>query len=117
MNPKVTWALILSGLVCPGAGQIYNRQTLKGLGLIAATVASIGVLIVKVTQETLHLLTTDPSLADPALAFALAHRIQAENVGFLLLVLGGLLAIWAIGIWDAWRVASSRAAQDAEAAF
>jgi hypothetical protein len=98
-------AAMLSALVCPGAGQIRNRQFAKGLALVGLTLAAAGYLLVRMLSEVLRLLPTDGSVIDPLSAWDMASEIQERNHGEYLAASLVLLALWIYGTWDAWLVA------------
>jgi diadenosine tetraphosphate (Ap4A) HIT family hydrolase len=101
-------AALLSALVCPGAGQVRNRQYAKGFALVGATLATAGLLFVRMLTEVLRVLPTDGSVLDPLSAWDLAREIQNRNqrefLGFSLV----LLALWIYATLDAWLVARRR---------
>jgi diadenosine tetraphosphate (Ap4A) HIT family hydrolase len=107
-SPAVRAAL-LSALVCPGAGQIRNRQLAKGLVLVGLTLATAGYLLVRMLTEVLRILPTDGSVIDPLSAWDMASEIQARNQGTFSTLSFALLAIWIYATWDAWLVARKRA--------
>jgi diadenosine tetraphosphate (Ap4A) HIT family hydrolase len=98
-------AAMLSALVCPGAGQIRNRQFAKGLILVGLTLASAGYLLVRMLTEVFRLLPTDGSVIDPMSAWDMASEIQARNQGTFGALSFFLLALWIYATWDAWFVA------------
>jgi hypothetical protein len=93
---------MLSALVCPGAGQIRNRQFVKGFALVGLTLAAAGSLLVRMLTEVLRLIPTDGSLIDPLSAWDMAREIQARNQGTFSTLSFLLLALWIYGTWDAW---------------
>jgi hypothetical protein len=98
-------AALLSALVCPGAGQIRNRQFVKGLALVGLTLAAAGYLLVQTLTEVLRLLPTDGSVIDPLSAWDMAREIQARNQDTFSTLSFVLLGLWIYGTWDAWWVA------------
>lgn len=99
-------AVVLSALVWPGAGQLTQKRYGPGLALVAATLALVVALLVRVARETLDRIPTDPSALDPLLAFGLAAEIQRANAGFFAWITAGLVLLWVVGIADAWRAQS-----------
>jgi diadenosine tetraphosphate (Ap4A) HIT family hydrolase len=95
-------AAMLSALVCPGAGQLRNRQFAKGLVLVGLTVATAGYILVRMLTEVLRLLPTDGSVVDPLSAWDLASEIQARNQGTFGALSFVLLALWVYATVDAW---------------
>jgi diadenosine tetraphosphate (Ap4A) HIT family hydrolase len=98
-------AALLSALVCPGAGQIRNRQFAKGLVLVGLTLATAAFLLVRMLTEVLRLLPADGSVVDPMSAWDLASEIQARNQGTFSTLSCVLLALWIYATVDAWLVA------------
>jgi diadenosine tetraphosphate (Ap4A) HIT family hydrolase len=98
-------AAMLSALVCPGAGQIRNRQFAKGFALVGLTLAAAGYLLVRMLTEVLRLMPTDGSVIDPLSAWDMASEIQARNQGTFSTLSFVLLALWIYGTLDAWLVA------------
>jgi len=100
-------APLLSALVFPGLGQLVNRRWGRALVFAVTAGALLVVLLRRVTQETLTRLPDDPvALADPTLPLRLAVEIQRDNAVFFLWVTAGLLAVWALSVFDAWRGAA-----------
>jgi hypothetical protein len=101
---KSVKAALLSGLLLPGAGQIWLKHWARGVILIAATLASLAAVVVKVGQQ----------------AFAILERIEAEGGAIDLVAIMNtahissvsdssvkyaslaVLAIWIVGIVDAY---------------
>jgi hypothetical protein len=108
-RPSVTFSLkdpawraaFFSGLVWPGAGQLLNRQIVKGLAFSLATLAIVAALLVRIVQWVWDGMLDDPARLDPFRAFTLAHEHAAELV-LALLALGG---VWLLSVWDGWRSA------------
>jgi diadenosine tetraphosphate (Ap4A) HIT family hydrolase len=96
-------AALLSGLVCPGAGQIHNRDYLKGILLIGATVIAALWLLARLMTEVLRGLPEDGATSDPLAVLALVEEIQRRNAGFFLGFTLVLTALWVYGIVDAYR--------------
>jgi diadenosine tetraphosphate (Ap4A) HIT family hydrolase len=98
-------AALLSALVCPGAGQIRNRQLAKGLLLIGLTVATAGYMLVRMLTEVFRLMPTDGTVIDPSSALDIAADIQARNQGTFGILSFVLMALWIYATVDAWIVA------------
>jgi diadenosine tetraphosphate (Ap4A) HIT family hydrolase len=100
--PKRSYrAVVLSALVCPGAGQLANKEWLKG-GLLV--VASLGITIAGVWRLGAMLLARLPSdaSADPLAVLEAWSSVQAQAGPAL--ALGGvvLTLLWAYSVWDAY---------------
>jgi len=102
---------ILSGLVIPGLGQLLNRQVGKGALLVAAAsllfMATLGFAMHKITSAAMAM--TD--YAGPDKLAMLRAELIKQGTGWLW-VLGGLMvALWAYGVYDAWQGGRKRDAQ------
>jgi diadenosine tetraphosphate (Ap4A) HIT family hydrolase len=102
-QPRPLRAALLSGLVCPGAGQLQNRDWAKGLALIGLTLVALVWLMWRTTVDVLQLLPADPDLLDPLLAFRLAHEVQQRNAGSFTVLTMLLVVLWIYAVVDAWR--------------
>lgn len=94
-------ALLLSALVCPGLGQLANRQWLKGLLTLAGAVGGTAWLAALIVHRLLAALPGPEFDGDP---LALVESFAAAWPGLRTpLSVGGaaLLALWAWSAWDA----------------
>jgi hypothetical protein len=93
---------ILSGLVCPGAGQIYNRQYVKGGLMIAAALSLVSAVIYRTWEELMRLaLAAAPGELLQNLA-PMARRIAETNKPFYDKITILFLALWVYGVIDAY---------------
>lgn len=95
-------AALLSGLVWPGAGQLYNREFKKGALLIGLTLAVAMVVIVATASELTRQLPADMGDLDADLVRTLPAQVLAARSGMLMVSSLLLLAAWAYGIVDAY---------------
>lgn len=98
---KTVKALILSGLVCPGFGQLALKRKKRGLILIIAALLIVMAIMVKIFFITQELMTPELMMDFSTESFYSAfilirHRVYAETVPYLLTFLG----VWLIGITD-----------------
>jgi len=96
-NPNL--AVILSALL-PGAGQVYNEQWLKGIGMCAVALLSLGYFLQFYHQ--IRSASVLPNLSQ------VQQQLEQASVGeILLLLLAGLLAFctWTWSILDAYTTA------------
>lgn len=94
--------VLLSALVWPGAGQIYNREYRKGALLIVLALAVLIVFCYGMGMEVVQALPEDPSGLDLGEIHALASAI-AQKSGTLFLVENAVLvAIWLYAVADAY---------------
>jgi TM2 domain-containing membrane protein YozV len=101
LSRKLT-AAALSGLVCPGAGQLYNRQRVKGAALIAATLGLVAAMTYGAADavfQAVSVMPPDEVLND---LYGLARRILEENARLFRATGWALLAVWVYGIVDAY---------------
>jgi diadenosine tetraphosphate (Ap4A) HIT family hydrolase len=96
-------ALLLSALVCPGAGQLHNRDYVKGTLLVGASVLSAGAFVWKTVADALRLLPDDPSDFGLLQVFALAEEVRRRNADSFLLLTVVLVLLWGYSVYDAWR--------------
>jgi diadenosine tetraphosphate (Ap4A) HIT family hydrolase len=97
-------AALLSGLVCPGAGQLRNRQRIKGWSLIAATLAAAGYILWKLVALVAASMPSEGAL-DPVEAMDLATQLTQQVSSQLSWVTTFLLVLWVYSIADAWLCA------------
>lgn len=94
-------AALLSGLVMPGMGQLFNRQPLKALGLILATtvvlLSAMGMLSHKLSKAMMAV------GGGPGGWEALRAQLVAQGMDWIWWWAGAFGVIWAYGVWDAWR--------------
>jgi diadenosine tetraphosphate (Ap4A) HIT family hydrolase len=96
-------AVMLSALVCPGAGQLHDRQYLKGGLLVGLTVATTGAFLWTAARNIFGALPADPS--DFGILEALGFAAQALNrvVGPFILFTAALAALWGVSVLDLYR--------------
>lgn len=100
--------VLLSALVWPGAGQIYNRDFKKGVVLVLLTfLAGVSLFMVAGMQIAQHL-PPDVSSIDAARAQTIADDIVKKNAGFFASFNILVLATWVFGIIDAFLGAKER---------
>jgi hypothetical protein len=108
-----TWIpVLLSFVLGPGVGQLYNRQFKKGVYLIALSLvvlAGWGLWIYKAMQPLLppNLAAADPAAVEQFVKNATA-QVSASHGGTLWVYQGILLVLWLYSILDAYWVAQQR---------
>jgi len=96
-------AALLSGLVFPGAGQLYNNQAVKGIVYILLTLCFIVVLVYVSARGFWRALEYSESTGGP-LWDGIAQGFSGYRTAILVLVV--ILGIaWAVGIVDAYLTA------------
>ncbi len=95
--------VLLSGLVWPGLGQLASGHLRKGLLIVAGTLAAFGLLVVRVADEALRRMPTDPADFDLVRLFEMAGAIRQDNAAFFTGITAVLVGLWAFAVVDAWR--------------
>jgi hypothetical protein len=104
---KIIFPVLLSALVVPGAGQIYNKEKGKGIVLMSLFFLVILGFMVSVTVSLSAVIP--PSLViSPEQMRVLAENVLEEKSGFITAFWYLTLAIWAYGILDAYLGARDR---------
>jgi hypothetical protein len=106
MKSRAAVAVLLSALVWPGAGQLYNREVVKGLAFIVVSAAAAVVLTAQVTAILVQGLSTDLSAMTLEETFALSARLRGSQA--LWASAAVLLAVWLGAVADAYRSARRR---------
>ncbi len=97
---------MLSGLVFPGAGQIYNRQPGKGAVYIVITVLSITVLVIVIVSALYRALLAIEGTGG-GVWDAVAGQLSASRGSIVLLVVI-LGLVWAAAVVDSFVVAREK---------
>jgi TM2 domain-containing membrane protein YozV len=96
---KMYIAALLSALVFPGAGQIYNREPLKGVGYIVLTIAGlvtvVSLIIISFFRAVEHYAGYGP-------IWALWGKELTRSGPTIILCLVGLFCVWVVSIIDAY---------------
>ncbi len=99
-------ALLLSGLVFPGLGQLVLKCYIRGIALTLATLACLYVLMERIVQQAMDIAGTidvSSGIVDVRAIVAAVHA--AGNIpytGTFKLALWALLILWLIGSVDAY---------------
>jgi hypothetical protein len=101
-------AAALSGLLFPGAGQLYNGQPWKGLLLILANVAALAAFVTRVWNVAVRSIPPDPTVLDPLQVLLLARDIQEKSAPTLAAPMAVLLLLWLYAVVDAYLGAPKR---------
>jgi len=96
-------SVLLSGLVFPGAGQLYNNQAVKGIVYILLTLCLIVALVYVVVREFWRALEYSESSGGPVWD-GIAQGLGGSKTAIVVLL--AILGItWAAGIVDAYLTA------------
>lgn len=99
---SVVWAVLLSGLLGPGAGQLYNREWRKGILLLTTGLLVTLAFFGKIGQGMVQRLGPNMALEDPARVAQAARDTLAALPGYVTSFQGLTLALWLYGIVDAY---------------
>jgi len=95
--------VLLSALVLPGLGQLHHGDRIRGIALILAALICLGLLFVRILKSVWSLAQI---LGYPSLSHEYIHMmtesVHREQGPFLLKMIILFLAIWFIGVVDAW---------------
>ncbi len=95
------YPILLSALVVPGAGQIYNKEKVKGVVLMLLFLLVIFGFMIALSVSLAALLPPDLKVS-PEQVRGLAEGLMEERSGFITTFWYLTLAIWAYGILDAY---------------
>ena len=96
-------AVLLSGVVFPGLGQLVTGHPWRALAFAGPSVALLVAVVARVVRETQRLLPRDElALLDPALPFQLVAGVHRANAAFFLWATLGIVALWLGSMLDAW---------------
>ena len=101
MSPKAV-AVLLSALVSPGAGQIYNKDYFKGAALIAAAAGILASFIYNIWDAAVAATLTMTTDAPQGNLFGVAQSIMEANRGFYHTATLAFIIIWVVGVADAY---------------
>ncbi len=103
-------AALLSGLVLPGLGQIYQGRLGRGIAMMAATLACLGIVLVRVASCVADLLKVHGERAFSAREILDTLQTLYHGLGPVASrLIIALVLLWVISVGDAWF--SQRAAQ------
>ncbi len=101
-------AMLLSGLVFPGLGQLVLKCYARGIALTLATFGCFYVLIENAVQQAVAIVgkidISSGVVDEQAIAAAVSEAGKSSNTAAIKLVVWTLLILWLIGIVDAYIV-------------
>lgn len=107
-------AALLSAVVVPGAGQVYNRQTAKGAAFIGLSLAFFAAITVMMVRIALAAFQANPDTFDPDQTQKVVEQaVRAGSTG-LTIAVWGMTVVWVWSVVDAYLVARRSAAVAAE---
>lgn len=98
-------AVLLSGLLWPGAGQFRNGEWGKGLLFALGGAVVFARFAWRVAVESLGAMLAAPEPMDLPQMLQLAEEIRARNAPEFSLMTLFLVLFWVASVFDAWRVA------------
>jgi TM2 domain-containing membrane protein YozV len=105
-------AALLSGLVFPGAGQIYLKRIIRGIGYIIVTLIPMVVVVADLTRMATHALDNLAGQGDAidmtAISNAATHAAADASglrINMLLLL---MVVCWLVSVVDAFRLGRQR---------
>ncbi len=101
------WPALLSALVAPGAGQIFNREFKKGIFLLAASLGSF-IWLSKVLGEKLSVLlpgTPEEWLQKPVMLEEARTKLINEAPGMFFSFFILMILVWGFAVVDAYITA------------
>lgn len=101
--------VLLSAFVLPGAGQVFNKEKVKGFVFMGLFFALSVALVVVTVWGILPLLPPGGSPLSMLEIRALTTRLMVEKGTPIETVWWGLIAVWVYGILDAFLGARARA--------
>ncbi len=107
-------AALLSGLVFPGAGQIYLGRRRRGWVLIASVILIFACVVIHMTSQAYRMIAAATAKGEAIDAAALQRAVAASSdavatAGFVLLIL-----LWIAAILDAWSTGERLQSQTAD---
>ena len=104
---KIWMPILLSAFVIPGAGQLYNREKVKGWILIGLTVLVVVSAFIGVMAALLAIIPPGTVVTQEQTQ-ALMNRLMVEKGTYFSSFSYLILAIWGYGILDAFLGARDR---------
>jgi hypothetical protein len=105
-------AMLLSGLVFPGLGQLVLKYYTRGIALTLATFVCFYVLMENVMQQATDIVgkidISSGMLDEKMIATAISEARKTSDTGETRFFLWALLILWLIGIVDAYIIGSGK---------
>ncbi len=110
------WPTLLSALVIPGAGQIYNQEIPKGLLLMSAFFGAIVWFSQVVTTHLLNVLPGKPEdwIKNQAAFYGAIMSLVNQQASMFMTFQLLLFLLWTYSVIDAYMIAKARAKRAAE---
>jgi hypothetical protein len=105
---QILIAVLLSGLLWPGTGQMYNREFAKGLVLILLTFLFGLSLLMGAGAEILQKLPADGPAWDTSQVQQILEQIRLKNAGLVTTFNLLMTVTWVYGVVDAYLGAKDR---------
>ncbi len=105
-------AMLLSGLVFPGLGQLVLKCYVRGVALTLASFVCFYLLIENAVQQALAIVDkidlSGGLVAEQVIAAVVSEVGKTADTGAITLVLLALMILWLIGIVDAYVIGSRK---------
>lgn len=106
---RIIIAVLLSGVLGPGVGQLYNREFKKGWALIIFTLVICILFFGALTKATVQMLPPHVTVITPEMAQQILQKLLEKNPTPFHMFKFIILILWVYGIVDAYIGARKRA--------
>jgi len=105
---------LLSGLIFPGAGQLWLKHTVRGIGFIIAVALSLAVIVMKVAGQALAMLEKIESEGGAVDLLAIVNSANASSYHDAAIKYAtlALLLSWVASIADAYLLGQKKDQED-----
>jgi len=94
-------AVLLSALVCPGAGQIYKRHYIRGAALVCLSLAVVTAIVYRTWTTLMSMMLDVPPGEMMMDIMGITHRVFETQAAFFNTAGYVFLGLWVIGVLDA----------------
>jgi hypothetical protein len=94
-------AVLLSAVVCPGAGQVYKRHYIRGAALIFMSLAVVAAIVYRTWTTLMSLMLDVPPDEMMMDVMGLTHRVLESQAVFFTYAGYAFLVLWVAGVIDA----------------
>ena len=105
---QVLLATLLSAFVCPGAGQLLNKEIVKGWLLIGVSGLAVVSFTINLSSRLNALLASDISQMDAAVVRSAMEEIMKNPPAYFRYFNFFMMALWVYGVVDAFLGARVR---------
>jgi len=94
-------AVLLSAIVCPGVGQLYNRHYIRGAALVFMSLAVVTAIVYRTWTTLMAMMLDVPPEEMMMDIIGLTHRVFETQAAFFNTAGYVFLGVWVIGVLDA----------------